>query len=105
MDESINKENIENQIKIWQEFTDRQPKDQKFILNPNKEIVERLAQGVLINEKNKLLKFCPCRITTKNKEQDMKLVCPCNFKSQKTWIEKQECWCSLFIKQKQYLSG
>jgi ferredoxin-thioredoxin reductase catalytic chain len=100
MDESINKQDIENQIKIWQEWIDRQSQDPKFILNPDKKIVERLAQGVLTNEKNKSLKFCPCRITTGNKEQDIKLICPCNFKSQKTWIEKQECWCGLFVKKK-----
>jgi len=94
----IGEKEIESQIKIWREFTARQPEGNKFHLNPNQETVRLLAQGVLTNEKNKGLKFCPCRMTLGDREADKKLVCPCNFKSQKTWREKGECWCSLFIK-------
>ena len=97
--DNITQNEIENQIRIWKEFTQRQESD-KFVLNPNKETIELLAQGVLNNEKNKGLKFCPCRMIMHDKEQDKKLVCPCNFKTQKTWQEKGECWCSLFIKEK-----
>jgi len=93
----ISKEEIKKQIKIWQDFANKQEND-KFILNPDKEAVERLAKGVLINEKNKGLKFCPCRMISENFEEDLKLICPCNFKMQKTWKEKGECWCSLFVK-------
>ena len=94
----IGDKEIESQIKIWQEWVSRQPEDAKFSLNTNKETVRLLAQGVLNNEKNKGLKFCPCRMISKDRETDKKLVCPCNFKSQKTWREKGECWCSLFVK-------
>ena len=95
----ISKEEIENQIKIWRELTERQ-ENHEFILNPDKETVERLAKGVLTNEKNKNLKFCPCRMIMGNLEEDKRLVCPCSFKTQKTWKEKGECWCSLFVKVK-----
>ena len=94
----LSEEEVENQIKIWKEFTERQPEGSKFSLNPNQETVRMLAQGVLNNEKNKGLRFCPCRMISKDREADKKLVCPCNFKSQKTWREKGECWCSLFVK-------
>lgn len=93
----INNKDIEKQIKIWQDFVDRQ-EDNGFILNPDKQAVERLAKGVLTNEKNKGLKFCPCRMISEDIREDIKLICPCNFKSQKTWKEKAECWCSLFVK-------
>jgi ferredoxin-thioredoxin reductase catalytic subunit len=97
--EILNKQEIEIQIKVLEEWVNRQEKD-KFVLNPDKQIVERLMRGVLNNEKNYGLKFCPCRMTTEDLEQDKKLVCPCNFKIQKTWKEKSECWCSLFVKVK-----
>lgn len=100
MAEKIDKQEIEKQIKIWKEWAKRQPENNKFILNQDKETVKRLANGVLINEKNKGLKFCPCRMTLGERETDLKLVCPCNFKNQKTWNEKGECWCSLFLKNK-----
>jgi len=69
MAETIDKENIEKQIKIWQDFVNKQEND-KFILNPDKEAVERLAKGVLINEKNNFhslieLRYCLIEITLK----------------------------------------
>jgi len=97
MAQTINKQDIEKQIKIWQDFVNKQ-ENNKFVLNPDKEAVERLAKGVLINEENKGLKFCPCRMILGDSEEDLKLICPCNFKIQKTWKEKGECWCSLFVK-------
>ncbi|MDP3027014.1 MAG: ferredoxin-thioredoxin reductase catalytic domain-containing protein [Nanoarchaeota archaeon] len=99
MDGEISKEEIEKQISIWKEWTSRQPENDKFVLN-SEEVVERLAEGVLKNEKNQGLKFCPCRMILGEREKDLKLVCPCNFKMQKTWKEKGECWCSLFVKAK-----
>jgi len=86
---------IEQQIKIWKEFADR---NKTVKLNPKKQAVLDLAEGVLNNEKNHGLKFCPCRLRTKDREKDLKLVCPCSFKMQRTWQDKGECWCSLFVK-------
>lgn len=89
---------VEKQIKIWQDFANRQKEPDKFHLNPEATRVRLLAEGVLNNEDNHGLKYCPCRLTTGDKKADTKLVCPCNFKAQKTWREKGECWCSLYIK-------
>ena len=73
---------------------------QDFVLNPDKERVELLMMGMVENETNHGLKYCPCRMTTENFEEDLKLVCPCNFKIQKVWREQGECWCSLFVRRK-----
>ena len=90
---------IEKMMSLWKEFAERQKDSQeKFKLNPDAEKVKLLAKGVLINEKNKGLKFCPCRMISGNPGEDVRLICPCNFKMQKTWKEKGECWCSLFVK-------
>ncbi len=92
---------VKGLIAIWEDFVARQSQDDRFMLNPDRGRVEMLARGVLNNEKNHGLKYCPCRMTTKNREEDLKLVCPCNFKVQKTWREKGECWCSLFVRAKE----
>ena len=86
--------NQTNLIKAWEKFTEVND----YKLNPDKKRVAMLAKGVLNNEKNHGLKFCPCRLRSNNFEKDILLICPCNFKIQKTWIEKGECWCSLFVK-------
>jgi ferredoxin-thioredoxin reductase catalytic chain len=93
----ITEKEIEEQISNWKRFTEIRKKD-KFKLNPDFDRVKSLAKGVLHIRKKYGLGFCPCRIQTKDREKDLKLICPCNFKIQKTWQEKGECWCSLFVR-------
>jgi len=69
-----------------------------FGLTRNDEAVANLAKGVLENMRNHGLKYCPCRLTTMDREKDLLLICPCNFKAQRTWEEKGECWCGLFVR-------
>lgn len=81
-------------IERWKDFAKR-----NFIkINKNSNTVDLLANGVMNNEKNYGFKYCPCRLNSGDEVIDSKLICPCNFKSQKTWKEKGECWCSLFTK-------
>ncbi len=70
----------------------------EFQINPDQEKVETLLGGIFNCEKNHGMKFCPCRLTTKNFEEDLKLVCPCNFRIHETYKDKVdgECWCGLF---------
>lgn len=81
-----------------QEFT----KKNEFEVNPNKEKVEMLLDGLFANERNHGLKYCPCRLTSGDFAEDLKLVCPCNFLVHETYRDKLngECWCGLFIRRK-----
>ena len=96
----MTKKEVRNLINLWEDYTAKQTGKDRFVLNPNMEKVKKLALGVLYNEKKHGLKYCPCRITTGNKEKDMALICGCNFKSQKCWSEVGECWCSLFVRKR-----
>lgn len=90
----MDKKRINIVIDRWTDFAKRN----NISLNSDKKRVELLATGILNNEDNYGLKYCPCRLSTGDEVADTKLICPCNFKSQKTWKEKGECWCSLFVK-------
>jgi len=94
----MDKQRIIETIKRWQNFADRQEAPEKFKINPDTERVALLAEGILNNEDNHGFKYCPCRLASGDKVADVKLICPCNFKAQKIWQEKGECWCSLFVK-------
>ncbi len=74
----------------------------EFQVNPDKERVEMLLDGVMENETNHGLKYCPCRLATGDFKQDLILVCPCNFAIHETYRGKAdgECWCSLFVRRK-----
>ena len=74
----------------------------EFEVNPDHGKVELLLTGIFENEKNHGLKFCPCRLRTKDWEEDLKLVCPCNFTIHETYkgVKDGECWCGLFVRRK-----
>jgi ferredoxin-thioredoxin reductase catalytic chain len=93
----MDQQRIDKLIDIWKEFASRQTEPEAFMLNADAERVRLVAEGVLNNEDNHGFKYCPCRLTSGNSELDAKLICPCNFKLQKTWKEKGECICSLFV--------
>lgn len=80
--------------KAWEMFTEKND----FVLNPDKEHVDMVIDGVLENEKLYGLKLCPCRLRDETQEGDLKLLCPCNFKIQETWKDKGMCWCGLFVR-------
>lgn len=74
----------------------------EFQVNTNAEKVEMLLEGIFNNERNYGLKYCPCRLRTKDFEEDLKIVCPCNFLIHETYQGKEdgECWCGLFIRRR-----
>jgi len=74
----------------------------EFQVNPDQEKVDLLLEGMFNNEANHGLRYCPCRLITKIKEEDLKLICPCNFPIHETYMDKAdgECWCGLFIRRK-----
>ncbi len=73
---------------------------QEFMVNPDRARLETLFEGIFNNERNHGLKYCPCRLMTKDFEEDLKIVCPCNFLVHETYkgLDKGECWCGMFIK-------
>jgi ferredoxin-thioredoxin reductase catalytic chain len=88
-----------DKAKFLQEI-ERFSEKNEFQVNPDHEKVESLVLGIFENEKNHGMKYCPCRLITKDFEEDLKLVCPCNFRIHETYKDKAdgECWCGLFVK-------
>ncbi len=72
-------------------------KSQGFKLNPNEKIVDFVIKGLQKNKKEKGEFYCPCRIVSGNKEEDMKIICPCVFHLAEI-KEQGHCKCNLFVK-------
>lgn len=74
----------------------------EFQVNPDSAKVEMLFDGMFANEQNCGFKYCPCRLRTMDFNEDLKLVCPCNFFIHETYKDEEdgECWCGLFIRRK-----
>ena len=86
---------IEKLIQQYREYA----QNQGFSLNPDKETVKGIVDGLLEKEKKFGKKFCPCRRVTGNKEEDDKIICPCFWHLQEI-KEKGRCLCGLFVKLK-----
>ena len=72
----------------------------EFRVNPDRERVDLLLKGIFGNEKSHGLKFCPCRLRSKEREKDLRIVCPCHFTAHETYKGKADgqCWCGLFVR-------
>lgn len=74
-----------------------------FQVSPDEDKVQMLIEGVFANERNHVLKYCPCRLRTKDFAEDVRIICPCNFIVHETYKDKAdgECWCGLFVRRKE----
>lgn len=95
---------VEFDKKKFLEAIEKFTKNNEFQVNPDQEKVKMLLDGLFNNEQNHGLKYCPCRLITKDFAEDLKLVCPCNFLIHETYKDKEdgECWCGLFVRRKKY---
>ena len=67
-------------------------------LNPNKEIVDRIVKGLFRNKNEKGEFYCPCRLTSGDKEKDKEIACPCVFHRGEIGTIGH-CKCLLFVKE------
>ncbi len=51
-----------------------------YHLNPDVEMTKALVKGLLINEKRYGYQACPCRLASGRKEEDLDIVCPCDYR-------------------------
>jgi ferredoxin-thioredoxin reductase catalytic subunit len=88
----------------FREAIERFAEKNEFQVNPDTEKVKMLLDGMFNNEQNHGLKYCPCRLITKDFAEDIKQVCPCNFLIHETYKDKEdgECWCGLFVRRKKH---
>ncbi len=68
-----------------------------FKLNPNKKMADGIIHGLFENEKKHGKKYCPCRRVTGNKEEDKKIICPCEYHKEEI-SEQGYCHCRLFVR-------
>ena len=51
-----------------------------YHLNPDAEMTKALVKGLLTNEKRYGYQACPCRLAAGSKEEDLDIVCPCDYR-------------------------
>lgn len=72
--------------------------EKEYELNPDASFLGLVLDGLLKNEEDTGLKYCPCRLRADDYSYNLTLHCPCNFTSQATYANEGRCWCGLFTK-------
>jgi len=67
-----------------------------YHLNPDIEFTKELLSGILTNEKRYGYGVCPCRLASGNKEEDLDIICPCDYRDPDL-NEYNACYCGLYV--------
>ena len=69
-----------------------------YFLNPDIEFTKDLIRGLLVNEKRYGYQSCPCRIASGQKQDDLDIICPCDYRDPDL-NDFGACYCALYISQ------
>ncbi len=67
-----------------------------YNLNPDVEFTKELVRSLLINEKRYGYWACPCRLAEGNKEDDLDIICPCDYRDPDL-NDYGTCFCALYV--------
>jgi len=51
-----------------------------YHLNPDEDFSRALVKGILVNENRYGYGVCPCRLADGEKEKDLDIICPCDYR-------------------------
>jgi len=84
------------EIKRLYERLDREAESSGYHLNPDVDFTQTLVNGLLINEKRYGYWACPCRLASGKKEDDLDIICPCDYRDADL-NEYGQCYCALYV--------
>lgn len=67
-----------------------------YYLNPDVQFTKDLVEGLLINEQRYGYQACPCRLASGNKENDLDIICPCDYRDPDL-NDYGTCYCGLYV--------
>ena len=69
-----------------------------YHLNPDIEFTKALIAGLIENERRYGYGSCPCRLAAKNKDDDLDIICPCDYRDPDL-TDYEACYCALYVSQ------
>jgi ferredoxin-thioredoxin reductase catalytic chain len=67
-----------------------------YYLNPDIDFTKALIAGLITNEKRYGYGSCPCRLAADNKDKDLDIICPCDYRDPDI-AEHDACYCALYV--------
>lgn len=70
-----------------------------YHLNPDAAFTKAIVRSLLINQERYGYWACPCRLASRKKEEDLDIICPCDYRDPDLG-EYGCCYCSLYVTKK-----
>ena len=86
----------EDKVKALYERLKVESDQSGYHLNHDIEFVMILLESLLVNEKRYGYWACPCRLASGNKEDDIDIICPCDYRDPDL-AEYGVCYCALYV--------
>lgn len=67
-----------------------------YRFTPDADFARELIQGLLANEQRYGYRACPCRLASGNKEDDIDIICPCDYRDADL-DTYGACYCALYV--------
>ncbi|MGB9979334.1 ferredoxin-thioredoxin reductase catalytic domain-containing protein [Methanobacterium sp.] len=93
----MNNDNVSGEeLDLFYEKVKKDVEAHGYHLNPNAEFTKELLKGILINEKRYGYGSCPCRLAVNDKEIDLDIICPCDYRDPDL-NDYDTCYCGLYV--------
>jgi ferredoxin-thioredoxin reductase catalytic chain len=67
-----------------------------YHLNPDLPFTLELVRGLIVNERRYGYPSCPCRLGMGQKEKDLDIICPCDYRDPDL-ADHGACYCALYV--------
>lgn len=81
--------------KVCEELKEKE-KRKGYYLNSDENFTLGLVEGLLKNEDRYGYWACPCRLASGDREKDLDIICPCDYRDQDI-AEYGSCYCGLYV--------
>lgn len=88
--------NTTEEVQNLCEKLDKEAEQSGYHLNPDTEFVKELVRGLVTNQKRYGYQACPCRLASGEKQKDLDIICPCDYRDQDL-TEYGSCYCALYV--------
>jgi len=74
----------------------REAESAGYHLNPDVAFTKELVKGLITNERRYGYWACPCRLASGNKQEDLDIICPCDYRDPDL-NDYGVCYCALYV--------
>lgn len=84
------------EVEKLREQLGREAEEMGYHLNPDLDFTRDLVCGLLVNEKRYGYPSCPCRLASGDRDEDLDIICPCDYRDQDL-SDYGACYCALYV--------